>query len=84
MTSHSNEHAYELFSQLIARSSRDVVDDVLLGPERGQVIEQDRLRILDHQIVRMSLVEKDDALVGVEPAAPVSRVGIRHDGRQTT
>ena len=68
MAAHANEHAHQLLRQLIARRPWVVVDDVLLGDERGEVVEQRGLVVLDEQEVGVLFVVQDGAGVGVETA----------------
>ena len=84
MATHPDEHSHELLADLTGISTRVVVDDVLLGDECGQIVEQHRLRILHQQVVSMGVVEEDDPALCVEAASPIPRLRVGQDSREST
>lgn len=46
MSTHAHHHLHHLFGEVVEAGSRVVVEHVLLGHERGEVVEQRRLVVL--------------------------------------
>jgi recombination protein RecR len=69
VAAHAHQHADHLLDELLGAGAGVVVDDVLLGDERGEVVQQGRLVVLHEQVVGVVVVVEDDAAVLVEAAA---------------